>query len=362
MSVVSASRAAGGATRPSGDGGRWSVIGPPVVRGASPSIHCRRPVAVADLRRWPDAGAVTASSRRPRRRATSRGRRPACAGSRRGRRSRRRRGARRGPAPPRPRAADPGAARPRRPPSAWGAGWRPRTRPVPRHTAAARRAGSATAGSARSPSRCPWPSAPGRPGAPSTRRPASPPLLRAGRDRGRARRRRDVAVLDRLADRVAAGAFDTGEPPARLHGDLWSGNVLWTAHGAVLIDPAAHGGHREADLAMLALFGGPHLERVLAAYDEAAPLADGWRDRVAAAPGAPAAAARRAVRRVVRGAGACGPRGATSERSGAGRRLGRSRAAGASPRPDEAAAHHDRHGDGRARPAPPRACRRPRHR
>lgn len=92
--------------------------------------------------------------------------------------------------------------------------------------------------------------------------------------------RADAAVLDRLADRVAAGAFDTGEVPARLHGDLWSGNVLWTAQEAVLIDPAAHGGHREADLAMLALFGAPHLERALAAYDEATPLADGWRERV----------------------------------------------------------------------------------
>ena len=71
------------------------------------------------------------------------------------------------------------------------------------------------------------------------------------------------------------------EPPARLHGDLWSGNVLWGADGAVLVDPAAHGGHRETDLAMLALFGLPHLDRVLAAYDEAWPLADGWRDRVA---------------------------------------------------------------------------------
>ncbi|MCC8245203.1 fructosamine kinase family protein [Saccharothrix sp. NEAU-S10] len=71
------------------------------------------------------------------------------------------------------------------------------------------------------------------------------------------------------------------EPPARLHGDLWNGNVHWAADGrAWLIDPAAHGGHRESDLAMLALFGCPHLDRVLAAYDEAAPLADGWRDRV----------------------------------------------------------------------------------
>ena len=90
----------------------------------------------------------------------------------------------------------------------------------------------------------------------------------------------EVSVLDRLADRLAAGDHDTGEPASRLHGDLWSGNVLWTADDAVLIDPAAHGGHREADLAMLALFGAPHLERVLAAYDEAAPLADGWRERV----------------------------------------------------------------------------------
>ncbi|MBM7772147.1 fructosamine-3-kinase [Actinokineospora baliensis] len=69
------------------------------------------------------------------------------------------------------------------------------------------------------------------------------------------------------------------EPPARLHGDLWSGNVVWS-NQAWLIDPAAHGGHRETDLAMLALFGCPHLETILAAYDEHRPLADGWRARV----------------------------------------------------------------------------------
>lgn len=72
------------------------------------------------------------------------------------------------------------------------------------------------------------------------------------------------------------------EPPARLHGDLWSGNVVWGTDGhAWLIDPAAHGGHRETDLAMLSLFGAPHLQRILDAYEEAAPLADGWRGRVA---------------------------------------------------------------------------------
>jgi fructosamine-3-kinase len=90
-----------------------------------------------------------------------------------------------------------------------------------------------------------------------------------------------AAVIDRVRDRLPDLA-GPGEPPARLHGDLWNGNVLWSAQGrAWLIDPAAHGGHRETDLAMLALFGCPHLHRVLAAYQEATPLADGWPARVA---------------------------------------------------------------------------------
>jgi fructosamine-3-kinase len=70
------------------------------------------------------------------------------------------------------------------------------------------------------------------------------------------------------------------EPPARLHGDLWSGNVLADRSGrAWLIDPAAYGGHREMDLAMLDLFG-PVPDRTVAAYEELAPLADGWRERI----------------------------------------------------------------------------------
>jgi fructosamine-3-kinase len=89
----------------------------------------------------------------------------------------------------------------------------------------------------------------------------------------------EVRLVERVIDEIDDLA-GPAEPPARIHGDLWSGNVLWSGGRGWLIDPAAHGGHRETDLAMLALFGAPHLPRVLAAYDEVSPLADGWRDRV----------------------------------------------------------------------------------
>lgn len=105
-------------------------------------------------------------------------------------------------------------------------------------------------------------------------------VLRMGRDQGTFGAS-DVVVFERVARRLAAGEHDDPtDRPSRLHGDLWAGNVMWTAEGAVLIDPAAHGGHRETDLAMLSLFGAPGLERILAAYDEAHPLAPGWPDRV----------------------------------------------------------------------------------
>ena len=89
------------------------------------------------------------------------------------------------------------------------------------------------------------------------------------------------AAVEEVCARIH-GVAGPAEPAARLHGDLWAGNLLWAAVGDVwLVDAAgAHGGHRETDLAMLALFGAPHLETILAAYDEVAPLADGWRDRV----------------------------------------------------------------------------------
>ena len=106
---------------------------------------------------------------------------------------------------------------------------------------------------------------------------------------------REARLFEKVAQRLCDGVWDAPQPAlvmesgyaaARLHGDLWAGNLLWDADpgnatGGALIDPMAHGGHAETDLAMLALFGCPYLSTIIAAYDEASPLADGWRERMA---------------------------------------------------------------------------------
>ena len=105
------------------------------------------------------------------------------------------------------------------------------------------------------------------------------PYLKLARDRG-AVTDGQAAGIEAVVRRLPGLVPD--EPPARLHGDLWNGNVLWGFDGRVrVVDPAAHGGHRETDLAMLTLFGLPHLPRVLDAYAEVSPLAPGWQDRQA---------------------------------------------------------------------------------
>jgi fructosamine-3-kinase len=87
-------------------------------------------------------------------------------------------------------------------------------------------------------------------------------------------------LVGRLADRLPERA-GPAEPPARVHGDLWHGNVHVDRDGRPwLVDPAAYGGHREVDLAMLGLFGSLS-PAVAAAYDEVFPLAAGWRERLA---------------------------------------------------------------------------------
>jgi protein-ribulosamine 3-kinase len=98
--------------------------------------------------------------------------------------------------------------------------------------------------------------------------------LRSGRIAAKLARR-----LDTLCEKLEA-LLGPAEPPARLHGDLWSGNLLCDAQGQpCIIDPAVYGGHREMDLAMMRLFGG-FSERVFAAYEAVYPLAPGHSERV----------------------------------------------------------------------------------
>jgi fructosamine-3-kinase len=104
------------------------------------------------------------------------------------------------------------------------------------------------------------------------------PYLKKAHDGG-ALSRADVSLVQTVVDRIGELAGPP-EPPSRIHGDLWSGNVLWSGGRGWLIDPAAHGGHRETDLALLALFGAPYLDHIMRGYTGTAPLADGWRERV----------------------------------------------------------------------------------
>lgn len=104
------------------------------------------------------------------------------------------------------------------------------------------------------------------------------PLFAAVERKGLASRAMRVGI-ERVCETIHE-LVPRGEPPARLHGDLWSGNAMVDEGGApCLLDPAAYGAHREIDLAMMRLFGG-FSSRVESAYAEAWPLAPGHRDRV----------------------------------------------------------------------------------
>lgn len=95
-----------------------------------------------------------------------------------------------------------------------------------------------------------------------------------------------VTAFEKLYRLLSQGEFDTPQPQlvktpaARLHGDLWAGNLQWTRTGVVLIDPSAYGGHAETDLAECELFTTPYVKEIYAGYQSVSPLAPGWEQRL----------------------------------------------------------------------------------
>lgn len=83
------------------------------------------------------------------------------------------------------------------------------------------------------------------------------------------------AGIKKLENKIEEILKGSDEPPALLHGDLWSGNYISDEKGsACLIDPAVYYGHREADLAMTKLFGG-FTQEFYRSYNEYFPLKPG---------------------------------------------------------------------------------------
>jgi protein-ribulosamine 3-kinase len=83
-------------------------------------------------------------------------------------------------------------------------------------------------------------------------------------------------AVARLEQETARFFADYDPQPSLLHGDLWSGNWGFLAEGVpAVFDPAVYFGDREADLAMMELFGHPGAD-FFAAYGERLPLDPGY--------------------------------------------------------------------------------------
>lgn len=88
----------------------------------------------------------------------------------------------------------------------------------------------------------------------------------------------EMRIYEKLVDRIPQ-LLSHQTVPSLIHGDLWSGNYMFTAGGPALIDPACYYADREMELGMMQLFGG-FSPVVWSAYQEEFPLPEGWKERV----------------------------------------------------------------------------------
>jgi fructosamine-3-kinase len=88
----------------------------------------------------------------------------------------------------------------------------------------------------------------------------------------------ELKIYERLVLKIP-GILSHQTAPSLIHGDLWSGNYMYTSNGPAIIDPACYYADREMELGMMKLFGG-FPSRVWEAYQKEFPLPEGWHDRL----------------------------------------------------------------------------------
>jgi len=87
----------------------------------------------------------------------------------------------------------------------------------------------------------------------------------------------EMFLYEKLMDRIPKLIPKTSEP-VLIHGDLWSGNFMYSPKGPVLIDPASYFADREMEFAIITMFGG-FSHRFFSAYNEVNSLPTDWQQR-----------------------------------------------------------------------------------